>query len=310
MKRDFLAVNDLSAGEIRHILEVTAKLKQYRTRYRDYLDGKNIGLLFQKSSNRTRVSFEVGIAQLGGNCIYLAPHEIRLGVREATQDVARTLSRYLDGVIVRANSHVDLVEMAKSATIPVINGLSDLYHPCQGLTDIFTISEHFGGKTDGIKVAYVGDGNNVCHSLMAACAKVGFDINVATPEGYEPNIEIVRAVREAARETGARVETMHDPREAAHKADVIYSDVWVSMGQEEETEKRLKDFQGYQINANLVKHAKSTYVFMHCLPAHRGQEVTTEVIDSEGHSIIFDQAENRLHTQKSILIFLMGSKKK
>ncbi len=309
MKRDLLAVNDLSIDEVQHILEVTSKLKQYKTRYRDYLEGKCIGLLFQKSSNRTRVSFEVGIAQLGGNCIYLAPHEINLGVREAPTDVARTLSRYLDGIVARTNSHIDLVEMARSAEIPVINGLSDMYHPCQGLTDVFTIIEHFKGKTKGIVVTYVGDGNNVCHSLMVACAKSGMHFRVATPEGYGPNLDIVKVARECAKETGAEIDVMHDPKHAVNKADVIYSDVWVSMGQEDETEKRLRDFQGYQINGDLVRHAKSNYVFMHCLPAHRGQEVTAEVIDSP-HSIIFDQAENRLHTQKSILIFLLGKKER
>jgi ornithine carbamoyltransferase len=309
MKRDLLSIRDLSILEVKYLMDLTNKLKQYKGRYRDYLDGKSIGLLFQKPSNRTRVSFEVGIYQLGGNCIYLAPQEINLGVREATSDVARTLTRYLDGIVARTNSHADIVEMAACASVPVINGLSDMYHPCQGLTDIYTVIEHYEGKVAGKAIAYIGDGNNVCHSLMLACAKSGINLRIATPKGYEPNSDVVKVTQESAAETGAEILLTNDPVKAVDNADVIYSDVWVSMGQEEETNRRLRDFQGFQINSELVSKAKKDFVFMHCLPAHRGQEVTSDVIDSE-HSIIFDQAENRLHIQKAIMIFLMGKDEK
>jgi len=304
MKHDLVSINDLTITEVEQILDQTKKLKEYKGRASDHLKGKNIGLLFQKPSNRTRVSFEVGINQLGANCIYLGPDEINLGVRESTTDVSKTLSRYLDCIIARTHSHKDIVELTKNSDIPIINGLSDLYHPCQGLTDIFSIREKFGNDSHKILVAYIGDGNNVCHSLLLACAKVGMDINVATPKGYEPDPKVIKLAEVMARETGTKIEIGYNPKVAAKKAHVLYSDVWVSMGQEDETDKRLNDFSDYQINAEIAELADENYIFMHCLPAHRGQEVTSEVIDSE-HSIIFDQAENRLHTQKAIMIFLM-----
>lgn len=303
MKRDLISLQDFSTKEIGEILDLAKRLKRDRGFCAEHLKGKSIGLLFQKPSNRTRVSFEVGVYQLGGNCLYLGPEEINLGVRESTADVAQTLSRYLDGMVARTHTHQDIVDLAQYARIPVINGLSDFYHPCQALADVFSIQEKFG-KLKGVNIAYIGDGNNVCHSLMLACAKVGAHLRIATPEGYEPREEVLEKARACAGETGATVSLSHVPQEAARGADVIYSDVWVSMGQEMEAGKRLTDFNDFQINAELASLARKDYIFMHCLPAHRGQEVTEEVIDST-HSIIFDQAENRLHVQKAVLKFLI-----
>lgn len=305
MKRDLLSVQDLTRPEVIELLELTGQLKGDHGRLNNQLKGKTLALVFQKPSNRTRVSFEVGIFQLGGNCVYLGPDEISLGVRESAADVAKTLSRYLDGIVARTHTHQDMVDLAGHADIPIINGLSDRHHPCQALADIFSIKEKFG-KTEGLTLAYIGDGNNVCHSLLLGCAKVGMNIRVATPPAYEPLGEIVQSARAYAKETGAVVVTTHSPQEAVKNADVIYSDVWVSMGQEDESKKRLRDFGGYQINVGLTRLADKNFVFMHCLPAHRGQEVTAEVIDGE-HSIVFDQAENRLHTQKAVLISLLGT---
>lgn len=304
MKRDFLSLQDLTQEEILALLKRTYQLKRDKTKMRDYLRGKSIGLLFQKPSNRTRVSFEVGIFQLGGNCLYLGPEEINLGVRESTADVAKTLSRYLDAIVARTFYHQDVVDLARYATIPVINGLSDMYHPCQSLTDIFSIEEKLG-TTQGVVLGYVGDGNNnVCHSLMIGCAKMGISTQIATPKGYEPDPKVVRLAKSFAKETGASIHLSRLPKDAVAGADVIYSDVWVSMGQEKQASKRLKDFKGFQINGKLVKGAKENFIFMHCLPAHRRQEVTEDVIDGR-HSIVFDQAENRLHVQKAVLTFLI-----
>jgi len=304
-KRDLLTLQQLTKMEILRILELTTQLKNDPTLWVELLKGKSIGLVFQKPSNRTRVSFEVGITQLGGHCLYLGPDEINLGIRESTADVAKTLSRYLDGIVARTFTHDDIVELAQHATIPVINGLSDLYHPCQALTDIFSIQEKFR-KLDNITLAYIGDGNNVCHSLLIACTKIGIHLNIATPKGYEPNTDVVKLAQDNAAQTGSQIAIGNSPPDAARNADVIYADVWVSMGQEEETEKRLSDFRGFQINAALTKLAKDNFIFMHCLPAHREQEVTAEVIDGP-HSIVFDQAENRLHTQKAILNFIYNT---
>jgi ornithine carbamoyltransferase len=305
MKRDFITEYDVTAKEISEIFALTSKLKKKRNASKA-LKGKTIGLIFQKPSLRTRVSFEVGIHQLGGNCIYLGPDEINLGKRETTHDVAQTLSRYLDGIVARVFSHQSVVDLAKYSAVPVINGLCDLYHPCQALTDVYSVLEKFGTfkkKT----LAYIGDGNNVCHSLMLVCAKMGLSMTIATPVNYEPNEEILATAQELAKKTGVTISVGRDPKEAVKSAHVIYSDVWVSMGQEEETQKRLKDFQGFQINSDLTSWADKKYIFMHCLPAHRGEEVSADVIDSK-HSIVFDQAENRLHVQKAILIFLLGRK--
>ena len=304
MKKDFISLDDWTRAEMVVLFELAAKLKRGRSYWGDHLRGKSVGLVFQKPSNRTRVSFEVGVFQLGGNCVYLGPDEINLGVRESTSDVAKTLSRYLDAVVARTFTHQDIADLARNASVPVINGLSDMHHPCQALTDIFSIEEKLG-KTKGIVLAYVGDGdNNVCHSLLIGCAKMGVHMHIATPGKYAPDMGVLKKAKVFAQETAARIFLTRSPKEAVAGADVIYSDVWVSMGQEKEAQKRLKDFKGFQINGNLVKGAKKNFVFMHCLPAHRGQEVTAEVIDG-GHSNVFDQAENRLHVQKAIMAFLI-----
>jgi ornithine carbamoyltransferase len=305
MKKDLISIKDLSTGEIKDLFKLTAKIK--KNKFSKVLSGKTIALIFQKPSNRTRVSFEVGMYQLGGNSIYLSPSEINLGVRESIKDVAMTLSRYIDGVVLRTFEHKNVVEMAKHCDKPVINGLSDFSHPCQGLADIFTVLENIK-KSKNITLVYVGDGNNVCNSLLYACSKLGIDINVATPKGYEPNKEVVEESRGFAKSSKSEVNLFTDPFLAAKDADVIYTDVWASMGQEEETEKRKIIFKDFQINANLMRFAKKSCLVMHCLPAHRGEEITDEVIDSK-NSVVFDQAENRMHVQKAILIKLLGEKR-
>lgn len=304
MKKDLLSINDLTSRDIQDILELTAMVKKDKAKYADSLKGKSIGLIFQKPSNRTRVSFEIGMVQLGGHAIYLGPHEIDMGVREAVKDVACVLSRYLEGIVARTYKHSDVEDLARHATVPVINGLSDFAHPCQGLTDIFTIKERFGAFK-GIKLAYVGDGNNVLNSLMLASAKVGLDISIATPKGYEPEKKAMALAKAAAGGSGSAMEFTNDPRRAVKDADAIYTDVWVSMGQEKEAANRKKVFKGFQINDGLMKLAKKRCLVMHCLPAHRGDEITDSVIDSK-NSVVYDQAENRMHTEKAILLKLLG----
>ncbi len=306
MKRDLLSIQDLSVKEVQNLIDLALDLKNNESKLTNHLHGKAVGLLFQKPSNRTRVSFEIAIWQLGGKCLYLAPQEINLGKRESVSDVAKTLSRYLDCIVARTFSHDDVIDLAKNASATIINGLSDLFHPCQGLADILTIKEKFG--TNKALVSYIGDGNNVCHSLLLACAKIGYNINIATPKGYEANNEILLAAKNIAKETGSQIETYTNPQDAAKNANVLYADVWVSMGQEDENNKRKKDFQGFQINKELAKLAKKDYIFMHCLPAHRDLEVSKEIIDGP-NSVVFDQAENRMHIQKAILTFLIGEVK-
>ena len=306
MKKDLIELWDYSTKDIFGLLDKADALKKAKGEVRSELKGKSVGLVFQKPSNRTRVSFEVGVYQLGGKCIYLGPEEINLGKRESTPDVARTLSRYLDAIVARVFHNQDVVELAQYASVPVINGLCDLYHPCQALADIQTIREQFG-SFKGLSVAYVGDGNNVLHSLMIACAKVGVNVRFAGPKGYDPDGQVLKAAQTLAKKNNCSITVGRDPHAAVKGAHVIYSDVWVSMGQEKETQKRIKDFKGFQINADLVKAAHKDYIFMHCLPAHRGLEVTADVIDGK-HAVIFDQAENRLHTQKAVLLYLLKSK--
>jgi ornithine carbamoyltransferase len=294
MKKDLISIKDLSPDEIKGIFELTDKLKKNPNKFNKALAGKTLALIFQKPSNRTRVSFEVGMYQLGGYSIYLGPDEINLGVRESIKDVARTLSRYVNGIVLRTFEHKNILEMAKAAAVPVINGLSDFSHPCQALADVYTIKEklkNIKGKT----LAYVGDGNNVCHSLLYASAKTGLNMNVATPKGYEPHESVLKE---------ANAQLLNDPYKAVKNADVIYTDVWASMGQEQEANERKKVFKDFQINKNLMKLAKKNVLIMHCLPAHRGVEITDEVMDSK-NSIVFDQAENRMHVQKAILIKLL-----
>ncbi len=304
MKRDLIRLLDYSNAEILALMDSADKLKKQKGKIRADLKGKSVALLFQKPSNRTRVSFSVGVHQLGGHSLYLGPREISLGERESTHDVAKTLSRYVHCIVARVFDNKDLVELAKHADVPVINALCDLYHPCQALADIQTIREHFG-KFKGLTVAYVGDGNNVFHSLMVACVKVGMNVRFAGPKGYDPNPAIFKEAQAVAKANKVTIEVGRDPKSAVKGAHVIYADVWVSMGQEEESKKRIKEFEGYQINSSLTKLADKNYKFMHCLPAHRGLEVTEDVIDGK-HSIIFDQAENRLHAQKAVLLYLLS----
>jgi ornithine carbamoyltransferase len=301
--KDLISIHDLSRDEVQKILDLAGSLKTGKKagQKQKLLNGKTLAMIFEKPSTRTLVSFQVGMWQLYGHTINLAPEYIQLGVRESIADVARTLSRFVDGIMVRTFEHEKVTELAKHSTVPVINGLSDLLHPCQALSDIFTIVEKKGDK--GLKVAYIGDGNNVCHSLMLACAKLGINLVIATPKGHEPKEEMVNLAFQDAKETKDLIEIMNDPVAAASKADVLYTDVWVSMGQEGKKEK--KAFRGFQINKELLKLAKPDAIVMHCLPAHRGEEITSDVIDGP-NSVVFDQAENRLHVQKAILALLLG----
>ena len=295
MKKDLLTINDLSVAEINEMLKLAGELKEKRQSFGEPLKGKTLGLIFEKPSNRTRVSFEVGITELGGHAIYLGSYEIDLGKRESPEDVAKVLSRYLNGIIARTFSHKTVVELAKYSSIPVINGLTDYQHPCQALSDLFTIKEKKG--LNNITVAFIGDGNNVLKSLLYICHKMGIKINAACPKGYEPSKDVLKDVAGSAM-------IFNSPEEAVKGADVIYTDVWTSMGQEKEYKKRLKVFKKYQVSSELVKLANKDAIVLHCLPAHRGQEITNEVMDSAA-SVILDQAENRLHVQKAILVKLL-----
>ncbi len=306
MKKDFISIEDLSPGEVERIFRLTETLKKHPRTDTTALKGMTLALIFQKPSNRTRVSFEVGIAHLGGHSIYLGPDDIKLGVREATKDVASVLSRYVDGIVARTFLHQDITELAGNATVPVINGLSDLLHPCQGMADIFTVREKLG-RLKKVKFAFIGDGNNVLNSLMHGCSQTGVDLRIATPKGYEPAGDIVRAARAAARVSGGSITIGNRPMTAADGADVIYTDVWTSMGQEDEYRQRQKDFRKFQINRALLAAAAKHCLVMHCLPAHRGEEITDDVLDGP-HSVVLDQAENRMHVQKAIMVILMGKK--
>jgi len=304
--KDFLTLQDFTYEELKFLLDTAMELKRARKRRQTepLLFGKSLAMIFQKPSTRTRVSFEIAMRDLGGYALYLRWDDLQLGRGETIADTARVLSRYVDGIMARVFSHKDLEELAKYADIPVINGLSDLTHPCQILADLLTILEK-KARLRGLKLAFVGDGNNVCNSLLIGCTKMGIDISVATPKKYRPKEEIIQWAMENAQESGSRVEVIESPEEAVKDADVIYTDVFVSMGEEKIAEEKIKAFQGYQVNKELVKHAKKNYIFMHCLPAHRGQEVTDEVIDDPVHSVVWDQAENRLHAQKAILALLL-----
>jgi len=303
--KDLISIADLSLEEIYEIFDVAKTLKEklYTGEEHHLLKGKTLGMIFSKPSTRTRISFETGIYQLGGHGMYFNQNDLQLGKSENIHDTAKVLSRYLNGIMIRTFSHQDVIDLAKYATIPVINGLTDLLHPCQVLTDLFTILEK-KRKLQGLKLAYIGDGNNVAHSLLNGCSKVGIDISIASPKGYEPKKEIVEHAIETAKYMGSKVEIINDPFEAVKNADIVYTDVWASMGQEKEAEERKKIFQKFQVNLELVKHAKEDYLFMHCLPAHRGEEVVDEVIDSQ-NSVVFDEAENRLHVQKAIMALVM-----
>ena len=300
MKRDLLTINDLTKNEIEYLLERALALKSGADAHKCPLTGKSVGLFFEKPSTRTRVSFEVGIYQLGGQSLYLNPKEIQLGRGETVADTARVLSRYLTAVIFRTYSHSSIEEFASLSTVPVVNGLSDLHHPCQALADLMTIIER-KGTLKGIRLAYIGDGNNVANSLIEASALAGIDMVIACPECCDPHPGVLQRARSSAQGT---ITIVRDPEKAVANADVVYTDVWVSMGQEKEAESKEAQFADYQINSALLSHAKKDAVVLHCLPAHRGREITDEVMDGP-QSAVFDQAENRLHTEKALLEFLI-----
>jgi len=304
-KRDLLCVTDLDVSEILWIFELTDSILRKAQVGEKYLplNGKSVGLIFQKPSTRTRVSFEVGIHQLGGYPIFLRHDEIQLGIRESIEDLGRTLSQYLDIIIARTYLHKDIELLAKSAEVPVINGLSDLFHPCQALSDVYTIWKK-KGEIRGLNLTFIGDGgNNVSHSLLLISAMMGMNITIATPSNYMPNKEILSLAKGISRRSKSQIKIIHDPMESASGADVIYTDVWTSMGQEKEEKVRKKIFAPYQVNKEILNAAKDDCLVMHCLPAHRGEEITSEVLDDK-HSIVFEQARNKLHVQKGILVFL------
>lgn len=307
--KDLISMNDLSVGEVATIFDVAKKLKQKQKKGEphQYLKGKTLVMIFSKASTRTRVSFETGFFQLGGHPIYLNDSSSQVGRGEPVRDTARVLSRFADGIMIRTFSHDAVKELAEFASIPVINGLTDLEHPCQALTDLFTIMEH-KEVLKGRKLVYVGDGNNMTNSLMVACAKVGMNMVCACPKGYQPDLKIFREACEEAKKTGCTIEIEEDLFEAAKGADVLYTDVWASMGQEGEQSIRKEALGDYQINAELLKVARPDAIVLHCLPAHRGEEITEEVIEGP-HSVVFDQAENRLHVQKAIMALLMSDEK-
>ena len=305
---DLLSIHELSADDVEEILTLAAelKVKQKEGIPHHLLQGKTLGMIFEKSSTRTRVSFEVGMYQLGGQALFLSSRDLQLGRGEPIKDTARVLSRYLDGIMIRTYGHDRIEELARYADIPVINALSDLLHPCQALTDLLTIREYKGKNLAGLKMAYVGDGNNMTHSLMYAAAKVGMHFAAATPEGYEPNAEVVANAKADAAATGATVKITRDPKEAVDGADVIVTDTWASMGQEAEHDARTAVFQPYQVNRELVAASgDARCIVMHCLPAYRGEEITEEVFE-EFADVIFDEAENRLHVQKAVMALVMG----
>ncbi len=304
--RHFLSLADHTDEDIRRYLYLSRMVKLNPNGFRDACSGKTLAMLFLKPSLRTRVSFQAGIFQLGGQGLYLGPKDIQLHRGETVADTAKVLSRYVDGIMSRMFSHQDMLDLARHANVPVINGLTNHNHPCQVLADLLTIDERFG-RLAGLKIAYIGDGNNMTHSLLHGCARMGMHVAVGHPEGYAPAPEVVARSETFAARTGGSILVTEDPREAAHDADIIYNDVWTSMGQEEEATARLQNFGGYQVNRALMACARPSAIFMHCLPAHRGEEVAAEVIDGP-QSVVMDQAENRLHAQKAILVHLMGAR--
>jgi len=303
MKRDLTTMLDVQ-DDILDILDTAEEMKKKRDMDSQPLKGKVLAMIFEKSSTRTRVSFEVGMIELGGFAVTLNTKDLQMGRGETVADTARVLSRYVDGIMYRAYEHSMVMELAKHATVPVINGLDNFEHPCQIMADLLTVKEH-KGKLKGIKMAYVGDGNNVCNSLMLGCSMVGMDLSCGCPKGYEPDPGVLKKAKTIAKRNGCKLKVMESAKEAAKDADVVYTDVWVSMGQEEEQKLREKIFSPYQVNSDLMSVAKKKAIVMHCLPAHRGMEITDEVIDSKA-SVVLDQAENRLHAQKAIMVALMG----
>ncbi|AHI56084.1 ornithine carbamoyltransferase [Listeria ivanovii] len=305
--KDMLSLLEWNKAELIAMMELAVSMKTNPAHYSHILSGKILGMIFDKPSTRTRVSFEAGILQLGGQAIVMSSKELQIGRGEPIKDTAHVMSEYIDAIMIRTFSHQKVEELALHAEIPIINGLTDLHHPCQALADLMTIYE-WKDQFNGVKLAYIGDGNNVCHSLLLAGAMVGLDMSLAMPKGYEVDEEILLTAQKLAAETGGGISITEDPKLAVMDADFIYTDVWTSMGQEEENAKRLADFgEKYQVNADLAKYAKSDYHFLHCLPAHREEEVTAEIIDGE-HSVIYQQAGNRLHAQKALLVAILEAK--
>ena len=307
MSRHLISIHDLTAGEVAGLFRLAADVKANPAKYESHMHRKTLGMIFEKSSTRTRVSFEVGMAQMGGQGLFLSSRDIQLGRGEPISDTARVLSRYVNGIMARTFAHQTVTDLAKYGSVPVINGLTDDLHPCQGLTDYFTLIEVFGSleALRGRKLAYVGDGNNMAHSLMFGAAKVGMDVAVASPKGYEVKEHYASLARQDAQAAGTKVILTNDPVEAVKDASAVYTDVWASMGQEAEQQERVRAFRGFTVDAALMSHARPDAVFLHCLPAHRGEEVSAEVCDGP-QSRIFDEAENRLHVQKAIMLWLMA----
>ena len=305
MKKDFIAIADYSTEDLKKMLDLAVQLKKeyFEKGNPPILKGKVLGMVFNKPSLRTRISFDMAMRHLGGDALFISPSEIGLGKRESIADVARVLSGYVSGIMARVFEHAHVTELAKWSSVPVVNGLSDYNHPCQAMADVMTIYEHYG-HMDGLKVSYVGDGNNVALSLLHACAKLGMNFAIASPDGYDLNEKAISDAEEMAKSSGISIESHRDPKKAVAEADVVYTDTWTSMGQEEEAEKRKKVFPPYQVNNELLKSAKPTAIVMHCLPAHRGYEITDEVADGP-QSMLFPQAHNRLHAQKAILVELL-----
>ena len=303
-KRDFIAIHDLTRDETEAIFDLAARMKAAPDRFAASLSGKSLGMIFQKSSTRTRVSFEVGMTQLGGHALFLSSGDIQLGRGETVSDTARVLSRFVDVIMARTFAHQDVLDLARYGSVPVINGLTDELHPCQAMADFMTLREVFGDDLSDRKIAYVGDGNNVAHSLLFGAAKAGMNIAIASPAGFRVQDEYLAVAQADAEAAGISIELTEDPAEAVRDASAVYADVWASMGQEDEAESRLRSFEGFQVDAPLMAHARSDAVFLHCLPAHRGEEVSAEVADGS-RSRIFDQAENRMHVQKAILAWLL-----
>ena len=303
MKRDLISIHDLSAAEVTGLLELSADVKRDAGKYALALAGKSLGMIFQKSSTRTRVSFEVGMFQLGGQALFLSGRDIQLGRGETIHDTAKVMSRYVDGIMARTFAHQTVLDLARFGSVPVINGLTDLLHPCQILADLLTIQERFP-RLDEVTIAYLGDGNNVANSLLYGAAKVGATIRVATPGGHGPNAEVAVTAKADAQASGATIEILEDPAAAVDGAHVIYTDTWTSMGQDDEGEARRRLFQPFQVNAELLAQARPEAIVMHCLPAHRGDEITYAVMDGP-QSVVFDEAENRLHAQKAVMTLLM-----
>jgi ornithine carbamoyltransferase len=302
--KDFIEIHDYSADEVMQIFEIARDMKADPKKFNTSLQGQTLAMIFEKSSTRTRVSFEVGMFQLGGHALFLSSRDIQLGRGEPIYDTAKVLSRYVDGIMARTFAHKTVTDLAEYGSVPVINGLTDLSHPCQAMTDYFTAWEKFGGNLKGRKLAYIGDGNNMAHSLMFGGPKLGMDVAIATPPAYTPDPLVFAKAQADADHAGTKMIVTTSIDEAARDADIIETDVWASMGQEAESDKRRRDFAGWMIDPRVMSLAKKEAIFMHCLPAHRGEEVSSEVIDSP-QSVIYDEAENRLHVQKAIMYALM-----